>query len=278
MIRSALIALALIIAPATAFAQESGKPIRPSDLEQKPSTPPKPEDTSLDRYRTPFEALTERMIGTASKSVRFDWRKSPVGFALIGSNLLELNNFVTTRYGGMVRKPLGDFMAELAITRANTWGTDSSAKLARTPYRQYGRPARFELDINMSYPVAEGVVTAVPSFIPPAELVFSGTAGFRYSVYPSGFSDSKFADIAKSLANPQLTDREIARLEADRLPGMQIDRARYGLMAGASLDIYLQPGFVLSPRALVSLPVLAPATGSGLGWWWELTLGAGWMF
>ena len=78
MIPSLLLAFALAATPAG------------SSSKSKPESSPEPPkvDTSIEHWRTPAEALTERMIGTASRSVRFDWRKSPASFALIGSGLL----------------------------------------------------------------------------------------------------------------------------------------------------------------------------------------------
>jgi hypothetical protein len=233
-------------------------------------------DSTIERHRSPVEALTERTIGTASKSVRFDWRKSPAGLAVVGSELLERNNFGSTRVGGLVRRRMGDFMGEVAITRAITWETDSTRKLALTPYRQYGRPSRLELDVNLGYPLAEGVVTAWPSFFPAAEMVFSANAGFRYLFYPGALSGASLLDIGRGIISPQLTELELQNLEATRPPGMQIDPARYGLLAGLCLDVYLQPGLFVSPRAMIAVPLLSPVNGTGLGLWWELTLGVGW--
>lgn len=278
----AFFTVALVVLPQTAFAEDGRvdvrtEPVRAerSEAESRHVLGSEP-DSTLERYRTPLEALNERMIGTASRSVRFDWRKSKLGLALLGSELLERNNFGSTRLGLLARRPFGGVMGELAVTRAFTWGTDSSDKLSRTPYRQYGRPSRFELDVNVAYPLAEGVVTAWPSFFPAAELVFSANAGFRYLFYPEALGGARFVEVASAVLAPRLTERELAQLEPVRPPGMLIDRARYGLLAGLALDVYLQPGAFISPRAMVAFPLLAPVTGTGLGLWWELTLGIGW--
>lgn len=233
-------------------------------------------DASVDRYRTPVEVLTERMVGTASRAVRYDWRRSTVGFGVIGSELLERNNFGSTRLGLMARRPFGDFVGELAITRAFTWGTDSTQKLARTPYRQHGRPSRFELDVNVGYPIAEGVATAWPGFFPPTELVFSANAGFRYLFYPGAQGGMSFTDVITSSISPKLTAHELQRMEADRPGGMQIDTARYSVLTGLSLDVFFQTGGFISPRVMVAVPLLTPVNGTGLGWWWELSLALGW--
>lgn len=275
MIRSLLVLFVLLSSPRAVLAAEEQAP-KPSP-ESSPAGPEKSDDT-LEGFRTPLDALTERMIGTASKSVRFDWRKSTLGIGLIGSDLLERNNFGSTRLGLLARRPFGKFMGELAISRAFTWGTDSTEKLALTPYRQYGRPSRFELDVNVGYPLAEGVVTALPDFFPATELVFSANAGLRYLFYPGAMSGMKFQDVATSLLAPRISDHELGQLESSRPGGMQIDPARYGLLAGISLDVYFGSGGFLSPRAMMSVPLVGVVTGTGLGFWWELSLAAGWTF
>jgi len=122
------------------------------------------------------------------------------------------------------------------------------------------------------------VVTAWPGFFPATELVFSVDAGFRYLYYPGSLHGAGFREIAKALFSPGLTDRELENLEADRLPGMELDGGRYNLLAGLSVDLYFRSGGFVSPRAMIAVPLLSSLTGSGLGWWWELSLGLGWMF
>jgi hypothetical protein len=146
--------------------------------------------------------------------------------------------------------------------------------LAETPYRQIGRPSRFELDVNAAYPLAEGVATARPGFFPATELVLSAEGGLRYLFYPDALSGAGLEGTAESLFAPTLSSREITNLEKSRPPAMQVDTARYGLLSGLSVDIYFHSGGFLTPRAMVALPV----TGSALGFWWELSMGAGWMF
>jgi hypothetical protein len=231
------------------------------------------EDTTLERYRTPLDAMMERMIGLASRAVRLDWRRKKVGFGVLGGRLLELNNFGSARLGGLVRLPFGGFMGELAINRVFTWGSESTRKLALTPYRQLGRPSRFELDLNVAYPLAEGVATARVGFFPATELVFSANAGLRYLYYHGALSGVGFRRTATGLLAPQLSRRELDKLEDRRLPGMQVDSARYNLLAGFSLDIYFHNGGFVAPRVMATIPV----TGSGLDWWWDVSLALGFL-
>jgi hypothetical protein len=245
----------------------------------QPATPAEtpPDDTSLEQYRTPFEVLTERTIGAASRAVRFDWRRSNLQIALMGSQLLELNNFSSGRLGVLLRKPFGDLMAELGMAWVFTGGSPSTDTLALTPYRQVGRPSRLEIDLNAAYPLAEGVATARAGFFPATELVFSINAGLRYRYFPGELSGQGFGDVAKAVFSPRLSSEELDNLEGSRLPGMQIDPSRYDLLLGFSLDLYFGSGGFLTPRVMVA-PSFTGASETKLGWWWELTLGAGWAF
>jgi len=283
LIRSA--ALTVFFVSSSAFAQGDplgfdADPASPAPTDDTPTQAEvviEGEDKGIERWRTPVEALTERMIGQASKSIRFDWRKSVVQVGLQGSELLERNNFGSTRLGVVARKAIGDFIGEASVNYVFVWETDSSQKLALTPYRQFGRPPRFELDVNVAYAVAEGVVTQTLGFLPPAEIVFSLAGAGRYSLYPEALAGFEAVDYA-SLGLPVLSEKEIVNLNGSVLPGMVTDPARYGVLTGFVLDIYFQPGVFISPRALIAVPILAPATGSGLAFWWELTLGAGYAF
>lgn len=233
--------------------------------------------TALELQRTPFEALTERALGTASRAVRFDWRRTTVGFGVTSAALLELNNFASGRVGGFVRTPLGsNFMLELAFTRVFTWGSTSSELLGLTPYRQYARPSRVELDLNASYALFEGVATARPGFIPAAQFVFSVSAGLRYLFYPGSLNNMSAGEVAGAIFAPGLGDTEVTNMNSQMLPGMQLDRSRYQVLAGFQLDVYFQPGLFVTPRVMLGIPLISAPTGRGIGWWWEMSLLAGW--
>lgn len=276
MIRSLVIAVIAVALPATALAQDpADAPVKPPP---SPTEPKEGTDTSIDAHRVPFEELNERMIGSTSQAVRFNWRKVIVGVGGTGSSLLELNNFGSNRLGIAVRRPMFGMMGELAITRVSTWSTPSSDLLALTPYRQAGRPSRYELDFNLAFPLAEGVVTAWPGWFPATQLVFSATGGARYLFYPGSWEGMTLLEGAAAAVSPYLNDAELANLEDDRNRGMQIDRARYGLLAGLQVDVYFHQGAYLTPRALIALPILSGLNSSAVGFWWELSFGLGWAF
>ncbi len=232
-------------------------------------------DTSLEAFRTPFDALTERAIGMASRAVRFDWRKTRVGFGVVGSQILELNNYSSARVGGFARTTAGSFMLELAVTRVITWASASAEQLALTPYRQFGRASRVELDFNVGYPLAEGVATLRPGVLPAAEFVFSANAGLRYLYYPGSLNNMTPGAVMGALFAPRLGETELENMKAELPPAMQLDPSRYQLLVGFSLDVYFQPGLFVTPRAMMGVPVLS-AAGGGIGFWWELSLAAGW--
>lgn len=216
------------------------------------------------------------MLGETSRAVRFDWRSSKVGFALQGAQLLELNNFGSASLAACVRFPVSSLLLEFGLARAVTWPSPSSGLLSLTPYRQSGRPSRFELQVNVGYPLAEGVATARPGFLSSTQLVLLANASVRYLYYPGSLARMSTGDVAKAVLAPRLSSQELENLELARLPSMQVDVARYALLAGLSLDVYLANGVFLSPRAMVAIPLVSGFDGSGLGFWWELALSFGW--
>ncbi len=234
--------------------------------------PAAPPDQPLEHFRTPLDVLTERAIGTTTRPVRFDWRRSAVGFGVTGSQLVELNTFWSWAVGVVVRKPFAGVLGQLTVRRVETSETDSSQKLALTPYRQYGRPSRFELEVGVDLPLAEGVVTAWPRFFPAAEVVLSATGALSYSLYLESFHGAKWTNTADFFA-PTLVTREKDNLLSTRPPGMEVDSARYALFVGLSTDVYFQSGFFVSLRTMVALPL--PLEGSRLGWWWAPSLSLG---
>ena len=241
-----------------------------------PATARVVDETTLEDHRTALQALNEHFLGTASRPVRFDWRKSPVMFVGRVTEVVERNTFGQWQLGLMARKAFGDILVDGGVNAYFAFATDSSQQLALTPFRQAGRPNHFQLEANVGYAVAEGVVTPVLGFLPPAELALVAWGGARYLIYPATFTGGGSAtDVAASLVSPQLTEGEIIRLENSGPAGMQIDRARLHALVGASLDVYLQPGVIVAPRAMVALPLLAPVTGTELGFFWELGISVG---
>jgi hypothetical protein len=261
--------------PATATSTEtSTEPAH--DAKQATTLTATPQD--LPTTRTPLPLLQERFVGVASRATRFDWRATTGMVGLVGSELIERNNFASVRLGVLGRKAVGDLVVEGALTWADSFPTTSSSLIALTPYRQAGRPARAELEMNVAYPLAEAVTTASPWFVPPAEVVVSAVGGARYLLYPQLFfaerpqSDLPVGlDTAASVVSPVLTDGDVLVLEEFAAPGMAIDRARVQVLVGVNTDVYFRPGVFVSPRALLAVPLLAPFSSTSLGWWWEMS-------
>ncbi len=232
-------------------------------------------DPGLHRFRIPYELLLDKTVGTASKPVRFDWRKSTVQLGGFIAQPSEYNNYESIRGGGVVRIPTQTLLYEIGLSYVWVWETESSRQLALTPYRQPGRPRHFELDFTLGLPLAEGVVTAWPGWFPAAELVFSAYFNLRYLVYPTGFGGLKVREIFAASLSPRITDKEIENLDDERLPGMALDRTRYGLFAGFGTDIYFDFGLFVAPRVLIAVPLFAAAAESQLRLTLELSVSVG---
>src|SRR5690606_34258579 len=123
--------------------------------------------------------------------------------------------------------------------------------------------------------LAEGVVTTVPRFFPAVQLAFVAYGGLRYALSPQAFAKMRPGQVAGAIIAPSLSDHEIDNLEGARLDAMQVDPGRFGLYAGLGNDIYFKSGVFVSPRLLVGVPLLAPATQSELWMWADLSLAAG---
>jgi hypothetical protein len=229
----------------------------------------------LSRHRAPFDVLVEQAIGTTSVPVEYNWRRTKVQVAATGNHYFELNNFNSLRAGGMVRLPSDSMLFEVHVSRVWVWDTPSSELLAYTPYRQPGRPSRMEIDITVGVPLAEGVVTVFPRWFPAVQMVLNAYGGLRYLLYPVGFSGMQVRDIGSAILTPTLNEVERANIDETRLDAMQIDPARYGLMAGMGNDLYFRQGVFLSPRAMFALPILAPATETDLLFWADFSLAVG---
>ncbi|MFN3197547.1 MAG: hypothetical protein ACE366_03850 [Bradymonadia bacterium] len=248
--------------------------------EQTPSRPPVDHtpDTALESHRSAFDALTERAIGQTSRAVRFDWRRSPIQVGINAGLPAELNNYNSIRTGALVRFPTDDLLLSLGLSWVWVRRSRSTELLALTPYRQPGRPSRLELDFDMAYPIAEGVSTSFLGFMPSTELVLSGVLRVRYYIYPGAWSGLSLQQSLQAIVDPTLSDKEVGNLEDDRLPGMEIDRARYGAQAGVSNDLYFQSGFFFSSQLMLTLPLLDFLTETKLGWGYEIDLLLGFAF
>lgn len=254
---------------------QSHQPAQRGPHPPAPSPSPHEPDETLTRFRTPFEALTDRAIGRTSRRVRYDWRRGLLQVGATGGLPAELNNYDSLRAGGFARMPVGDLLAELGLAYVWVRGSESTERLALTPYRQPGRPARLELDFAASYAIAEGVITAYPRLIPTTQLVLNARATFRYLIYPSGYADLGLKDTLKALVTGSLSDDELENLEDQRLPGMEIDRGRYALLVGLSNDVYFGSGLFFSYELLVAVPVLKFMTETELDLGYELDLSVG---
>lgn len=219
----------------------------------------------------PFPALVERAIGVAGKSVRFDWRKkSHLVFANVGQPV-EYNNFETHRVAAAIQFPSDNLTWGLGLARALVSSTPSADAIALMPYRQAGRPERWELELGGFYPVAEGVVTFRPDFMPAAQMVFSLAADVRYMIYTSLLSGQSVSSGIKSVIATRLSNSDKDRLSSSAPTAMKIDSAKTTVLTGFNLHLYTAGGFIVNSKAMLALSLL----GTSLPKHADMTLGIG---
>jgi hypothetical protein len=261
--------LGVCLAAAPARAQE------PPPAAPPPAEPPPAAPEVLAPYRTPFPVLVERTLGSTSRPVAYDWRRSKVQVAATGGQPVELNTFQSLRAGVAVRVPRNGLLWDLGLSGAWSWDTDASQALALTPYRQPGKPPRLEIDAHLGVPLAEGLVTARPRWFPSVQMVFVGWVGLRYAIYPGSLEGLRVREGLAALFRPTLGPAERANLEDARLDAMVVDPTRYTPMVGLGNDLYIRQGVFLAPRVSVALPLTRIAEPTALGWWGEASVAAG---
>lgn len=207
----------------------------------------------------PFPALVERTVGVAGKSVRFDWRKKQnLVFVNVGQPV-EYNNFETYRTAAALHFPSENLTLGLGVAKVFVFSTASADAIALMPYRQSGRPERWELELSGFYPVAEGVVTFRPDFMPAAQLVFSLAADVRYMIYPSLLSGQSFSNGFKSMIATRLSEADKDKLSPSAPAAMKIDSGKISVLTGFNLHLYTSGGFIVNSKALLALSVLGTA-------------------
>lgn len=277
MTRSLLVLLLGLAAPALAQDTATDPPTTDPPATEPVVDPDQdaPVDDALAKHRLRFDVLADRTIGTATRPVEYNWRRAKIQFGVTGSHLFELNTFNSLRTGLLVRLPSRRLITEFGVNYVRTWNSSASEIIALTPYRQAGRPSRMAIDFNVGLPVAEGVVTTLPRWFPTVQMVFAAYAGIRYALYPSGFAGLNARQVGGAIFSPSLSQDEIDNLDDARLAAMAVDAGRYNVMLGIGNDLYFKQGVFISPRVMVAIPVLAPASNTELLFWTDVTLAIG---
>lgn len=253
-----------------ASAQDAAEPTKNASAVGVKSAAEAPEDTQ------PFPYFVERIVGQAQHPVVFNWRKSQAAVSFEAGPLLELNNFESSRFAGLFRFPSDGASWQIGVASVRTRSTESTELVGRTPYRQTGRPSRWEFDMGADMAFSEGALTHRFSFLPSIEMVFSLQGRLRYLYYPGSAEGLDWAARAKTLIQSQFTSKELENIQAKRLAGMNVDPNRINTLFGTRLDLYTKQGVVLSQNVLMNAPLLG--SGTGLRYWFDLSLGVGYAF
>lgn len=232
---------------------------------------------TVSEAREPFASLVDQVIGDAFRPLVFDWRRKSLLLSLQAGQIAELNNFESRRYGLELTFPTSSMLVGFTFARVETSATSSSRLIARTPYRQAGRPSRFEFDTGIAIPLAEGIVTQRFNFIPAAHLLLTATGKMRYLYYPDSGKGYTGQQAVTRLFSKMLSNKEQENIEKHRLEGMKLDRARYNALAGVRIEMFFRSGLFLYNQTQLNIPYQFNDE-DGLGAWWDLSLGFGYGF
>ena len=220
-----------------------------------------------------FNSFVDRVVGQAFRPTVFNWRKSSDMWLFEMGMPTELNNFESKRFSVLYRIPQDDYSWDLGIAWVNTKETLSSQKIGLTPYRQYGRPSRLELDGGLSVVLSEGISTFFPNFIGSNQIVLSAQVRFRYLSYLTQYKGLKAKDFFNAFFTLEMQDKELENIKSKRLPGMEQDPAHYNFLWGERIDLYAKNGMSFSQGVLVGLTL-----STRLGLWWEYSIGIGYAY
>ena len=214
-------------------------------------------------------------IGEVQRSSVFEWRKKTLHLSLQLGQVVEFNNYDSLRIAVLGRLPLEESVLQCGIGHVQVKGTASSKELAKTPFRQMSRPSRWEVFAGWELPLAEGVSNQIISWLNPAQIVFSFETQLRAFIYPDLIeSSSDFEKQISSLFSPKLSDSEVDELVKASPEGMSIEKSKLSLLTGLRFDYYTENGINFNTSFDLHLPVFI-VEKEGLGYLWEVSIGAG---
>lgn len=232
-----------------------------------------------------FNTLVARTVGTTARPLIYDWRSQSCLLSIEAGPVIDLNTFESYHTGISCTIPRENTWISLGISRVWTLETDNSKILDRTPYRQVGRPSRYEIRSTFGLPVAEGIVTVMPSWLPAWDMVFSLQTSLHYLIYPESFSGLKgnFLDkVSKVFLSRSLSADEASAVQQSAPQSLLVDPSRLNILFGSSLHVFVQGGWFNRVQVEVGTPLLRAAPdsdgnqpASDISYWWEWSFGVG---
>ncbi len=216
-----------------------------------------------------IDTLAEKVLGQASRPSVFRWREASVIPTIHTRQVLELNLYETSAVELRFNVPSESVLWQWGLAEASTKSTQASNELAKTPYRQPGRPSHWQGHAGVGIPMIEGIGNQYISFIPPLQFVVMVTGDLIYRYYSAGREHQ-----IKRLLQPSLSDEEIGNITRTAPEGMAVDGSRLSLGAGLDLAVFGSWGVMIS----LGTGVNRGLGRGGLGFVWEHSLGVGYAF
>jgi len=189
------------------------------------------------------EGLVQEALSEVKNPHAFDWRKSSYELELGYDYADEKNNFENDgAHLGLAFPTSSGFLTRLALRRMLVYGSESSNKVGRTPFRQPAGVSRYELMVGGGMSLVEGrAITRLSPWLPDLEHVLHFTFGVHYS-------------------HPNKTWIPRRDDPPDTLPGQRPVNSRWVLEAGLKYQLYLPSAFGLFYEISRHFP-LQPAAG-----------------
>ena len=137
---------------------------------------------------SPSGTLVEEVLAqTPSDPHRYDWRNDSLTLEAGYGNVAEYNSFRSEAYHvGFFTPTGGGWIFRGAARRVLTYNTDSSSKMALTPYSQSAQPSRYEFVLGMGYALLDGrSQTALSPRITDVNHALYALVGLQYNYFTS---------------------------------------------------------------------------------------------
>lgn len=234
----------------------------------------------LEAFRKKPEDIDRAVIAVIGRPSIFPWQLKSFGLRLSQSSYVEFNNFDSNSYqiGGIF--PIFERMIyALDIIQTKVYETPSSRQIGRTPYRQLGRPSRYSLSHQLSYPIFEGIGGHFFDLLESAQFVVSFFTQINMHYYDhlfkpwSSFGNSR--DNIKSIFSSSLPPetRKIQQMKAPQ--GMKISDHKWDLLAGMDIFSFFSTGLFVSGAFGIGFPF--GGSDNDKQNIWHARIGAGYM-
>lgn len=146
-----------------------------------------------------IDDLAKQVLGKVTQPMHVNWRKHDLELGVHWGSYFEFNNFRSDVRGLLLRIPTDSMVFRLGLDQVKVMATESSRDMARTRFRQWGRPSRYELKPGVVLPLVDAMSFPQQKWLPELQISLSALFSLHFAYYPDapGIGEMKAADLNK---------------------------------------------------------------------------------